>query len=240
MDNHRAALWAWLQEVQEGERYKLLHVDAHPDMSPKGLHCDCYIKTEFEGLSIEEYLEANHSCNGPLAYKTSEIVSYENFLRLFAQKYKSNIESKNIYITHKISEKKPEKTPDIHENLKNYLSDSKAFVDEDCSLVAKRLYKTDLVELLETNKDSNWIIDIDFDYFYNEKTKSIDLAFAKNIFTLLKKWLDEGIIVVISAAWSPEFLIDNKTSTIEKGLKRAKEINEIFCSIFDFKFKEPK
>lgn len=32
MDNHRAALWCWLQHIEQGDRVSICHIDKHSDV----------------------------------------------------------------------------------------------------------------------------------------------------------------------------------------------------------------
>lgn len=41
MDNHRAALWCWLQHITPGERLSLLHIDCHTDTKSISIAADC-------------------------------------------------------------------------------------------------------------------------------------------------------------------------------------------------------
>jgi UPF0489 domain len=55
MDNHRAALWCWLQHIAPEKKHSIFHIDRHYDT----LKCDRWVPhlpTNWK-MSIEEYLE---------------------------------------------------------------------------------------------------------------------------------------------------------------------------------------
>lgn len=232
MDNHRSALWCWLNEIRnKSEKIKLVHIDNHADMSPKGLHCTCAKNIKFDGLILKDYLEYRHNCQ---QYGSNFIFSYENFLRFFVQSYPNNINPTEVFITLNHWKHKPDTDPAIIQNLKKYLSTTKE--DSDCSQLANRLYRSDLFKLFKENTHFKWIVDLDFDYFYNESTNVLNIKLAEEIFTSIKSWYDKSMIIAFTVAWSPEFLVNRKIETIEDGLEKAKDLNTLFCEIFNLDF----
>lgn len=234
MDNHRAALWCWINESKNAsDKLKLLHIDNHPDMSPRGLHCDCSSKIKLEDLDIKKYLEYRHDCQ---QYGSGLMFSYENFLRCFIQNYSKIINSTNVFITHSHWEIKPDVNLYIENYLKKYLIDSKPSTD--CSQLVNRIYKDDLFKLFDTDENFNWIIDLDFDYFYNDSTHTLNFELAEKVFHLIKDWYDMGKVTVFTVAWSPEFLFNRRGEGMNSGLEKAKKMNALFCKIFKLDFKQ--
>ncbi len=238
MDNHRAALWCWLQEVSnyKNKQFSLLHIDNHPDMSPVGIHhCKCATKLNILKLGLREYLEVKHNCE---EYKTIPIFSYENFLRYFIENFPNIIDSEDVYITHNQCEDKPSPPePKVIEAIEKFIGREQNN-SLDCSLVVGHLYREDLLNLSVDKSGKDWIIDIDLDYFYNEKTHSLDIELAQKVFNLLKRWHDTQKVTVITIAWSPEFMINREKEGLNIGIERAESLNKEFCKIFnvDFKF----
>lgn len=233
MDNHRAALWCWLNEIKKNPKIKLkiLHIDNHLDMSPKGLHCKCATNVNFDKLELDDYLKSQHNCE---QYGNIEIFSYENFLRFFVQTYPGNINPLDVFVTQHHWEIKPNIDPAMTQNLEKYLG--KVEVSTDCSQAAKRLHIGDLISLFENDHFSNWIVDLDFDYFYNEETNKLNIKLAEKVILHIKEWYDKNRIIALTVAWSPEFLINRKSEIIAFGLEQAKGLNLIFSKIFKLDF----
>lgn len=240
MDNHRAALWCWVNELNTTPKIKLsmLHIDNHPDMSPAGLHCTCANKIDFDNLTLNGYLRLKHSLNEKHSFGEADeqVFSYQNFLRYFVQKYPNVIDPTDVFITQHHWEKKPNIDTKLKLFWSKYTYDTEK--SSDCSQLAKRLYKDDLIKLFEEDQHSRWIVDLDFDYFYNEKSGKLNIKLAEEVIRHIKGWYDKDKILSLTVAWSPEFLINRKSETIEIGLKEAKRLNSIFCKILkinDFK-----
>ncbi len=235
MDNHRAALWCWINDLkkQSSSDLKLLHIDNHPDMSPKGLHCSCVKKADLSKLALKTYLVKKHSQNEKHFYgeEGEKLFSYENFLSAFIENNPQYVKSTDVLVTHSHWETKPKVDPAFVEAMKKYIIETDDKVD--CSRSAKRLYKDDLISLFRNGNYPGWIVDLDFDYFYNEKTNRMNYKLAEEVIKQIKKWYDLGKIISLTVAWSPEFLINRNTETMRKGLLKAKKINSIFCKIFN-------
>ncbi len=240
MDNHRAALWCWLNRLNKipSTNLKVLHIDNHPDMSPAGLHCACANNVEFSTLSLKEYLNLKHNPKEKHFHGevNEQVFSYQNFLRFFIQKYPNIIDSSDVYITQYHWETKPIIDPKFKRNLSKYIKDIDRSTD--CSQSTARLYKTDLIKLFEKDQNSKWIVDLDFDYFYNEETNRLNIKLAKEVIQHIKEWYDKNKIIGLTIAWSPEFLINRKSETVIFGLEKAKQINSILSKIFKLDFPE--
>lgn len=235
MDNHRSALWCWLSEIKKSPQInlKILHIDNHLDMSPRGLHCKCATSINFDKLGLEDYIKSQHNCE---QYGNIEIFSYENFLRFFVQTYPKNINPLDVFVTQHHWEIKPNIDPSMTQNLEKYLDKVKVSID--CSQAARRLYIEDLISLFENDHFSSWIVDLDFDYFYNEKTNELNFELAEQIIHKIKSWYDMDRIVALTIAWSPEFLINRESESTEFGLEQAKKLNLMLIEIFKLDFPE--
>jgi len=121
MDNHRSALWCWLQEIDLKQKIKYFHLDRHYDC----LHTDIkeWIKVcpDLEKLSINEYLETKYDTDIPL-------FRWDNYASIFLKKYKHLIEH-NLFVTYKEGDKpdtdslREEKAIDLLENLAYWTED---------------------------------------------------------------------------------------------------------------------
>jgi len=91
MDNHRLALWCWMQKWQKGE-CNFLHVDAHYDCAP--LKNQPSAVPELEQISLEEYRHIKNE-RGEALYQ------WDNYLTHFQKHYIDKI-SNNVFYTHDV------------------------------------------------------------------------------------------------------------------------------------------
>ena len=62
MDNHRAALWCWLQKIPLTQRVGLLHIDEHYDTLYSRIDEWKANLPALERLSIDDYLALEYTC----------------------------------------------------------------------------------------------------------------------------------------------------------------------------------
>jgi hypothetical protein len=81
MDNHRMALWSWMQILKDSpvQQFNFLHLDAHYDTGP--IETSTAIQ---ENQSLHDYLNLKKS-NG------DALIQWDNYLTYFFQKYKNRI-----------------------------------------------------------------------------------------------------------------------------------------------------
>nr|WP_320166600.1 UPF0489 family protein [uncultured Methylophaga sp.] len=181
MDNHRAALWCWLNHYVTGlQGVSIFHLDRHSDALKHGLKeaiNQATSPTHLNTMQIDTYLnkaDKNHP--------SVKLFRWDNYLSIFLKMYKDQINECcfSIYqgdeIKHKnLSEKKPWEIP---ENFSTWLSSGK------------------------------WIINIDLDYFFYEYEGSIKKMYSDDY---IKTFFSEVAIVahrenevVVTICFSPE------------------------------------
>lgn len=88
MDNHRAALWCWQQEIDLATlKHSILHIDRHTDCL--GANLDLHVRTMpiLQRLSIEDYLNAHvDMAHGPAA-----LFRWDNYLSIHIAAFRSNL-----------------------------------------------------------------------------------------------------------------------------------------------------
>lgn len=191
MDNHVAALWCWLQEIEENKKYNVLHIDAHYDTMSSRL--DTWLKhlpINLNELSINEYLALKFYDRD---FKDGyEIMRWDNYFPIFHRLHGENINSYHFF-THKSGTLFDEMKGKLDEypipglfNLVDYLFDE------------------------NTSGAFEWIVNIDLDYFFQKiEDTDITLKFISNeaidfFISKLKTYLTNDKIKVITIALSPE------------------------------------
>lgn len=191
MDNHVAALWCWLQEIEENKKYNVLHIDAHYDTMSSRI--DTWLKhlpNNFKELSIDEYLALKfYDADFRDGY---EIMRWDNYFPIFHRLYGNNINSYHFF-THKDG---------------TLFDEMESKLDE---YPIPGLFN--LIDYLFKDKTSNsyeWIVNIDLDYFFQTiddtditlkfiSSEAIDFFISK-----LKTYLTNDKIKVMTIALSPE------------------------------------
>ncbi len=186
MDNHRLALWCWLDALKENPEafsgINLLHIDAHPDMSETALTETKINDQVLLSLSLQDYREIlQDEYNIPL-------IRWDNYLPLFLKYFPNTIKIHNTFsATHKMGSTKTLGTDLLpHELIKfmnNYLTD--------------KLFLNDLP----------WIVNLDLDYFFTaqpEKLVMFSDEYLETIAATIKHGLETKKILALTIALSPE------------------------------------
>ncbi|MDO8653447.1 MAG: UPF0489 family protein [Undibacterium sp.] len=209
MDNHRAALWCWLQEIIETNRVALLHIDEHYDtlysrIEEWKLHLPSLV-----GLSIDEYLALEYEAE----FGATKIIRWDTYLSLFLECFPNHI-SKSIFITHKNGDKP--RTP--HANFPDVWE-----------LAAN-------VEYWINDFDGQWVINVDLDYFFCDHNEKQILLFSDEyidaIFCAIRKCYDAGKVVCITICLTPD---DGYTG----GWEPAEKLCSRICRILGISFALP-
>src|SRR5665213_707135 len=86
MDNHRAALWCWLQELDKEKNYDFFHLDRHFDARPQRQDDECgEFFRHISGISIQNYLERHRTDHVPL-------ISWDNYIEFFVKYFGTHID----------------------------------------------------------------------------------------------------------------------------------------------------
>jgi len=191
MDNHVAALWCWLQEIETNEKYNVLHIDAHYDTMSNRIETWLkYLPNNIKELDINDYLSLKfYDENFRDGY---EIMRWDNYFPIFHRLYKNNINHYHFF-THK------EGT--LFEEMKDKLDEYP---------ISRLLNLIDYVFDKDTSGSYKWIVNIDLDYFFQSiDDTDITIRFISNdaidfFINKLKAQLSNDKIKVMTIALSPE------------------------------------
>ena len=211
MDNHVAALWCWLQEIDTNEKYNILHIDAHYDtMSSRidtWLH---HLPDNFKELDINDFLALKFY--DEYFRDGYEIMRWDNYFPIFHRLFKDNINSYHFF-THK------EGT--LFEEMKDKLDEYP---------IPGLFNLIDYIFNKKTSGNYKWIVNIDLDYFFqNIDDTEITLKFISDeaisfFLDKLKTYLKNDSIEVMTIALSPE-CCGNWQNSLELMDYFAKELN---------------
>jgi hypothetical protein len=185
MDNHRAALWCWLQHVDPKQPYSLFHMDQHYDTLASRMTTWLENLPPDWGLGIDEYLARkvkHQDIPQPLP-----LVGWDNYLSIFLALF-GNAMDAAYFATHGEGT-----TPncthmncdlwDVPSNLDYWLNESHV----------------------------PWIFNLDLDYFFwhggdDEPPRCMmSEAYISNTMKTVGAHLSSGKISVLTIALSPEY-----------------------------------
>jgi hypothetical protein len=213
MDNHRAALWCWLQEITFDNDKILIHVDYHTDFMSGGLTEWCKsINKPISQMSIDEYLDLKYIPHEKLPGQEYHTFRWDNYLSIFLSLYHSHIKTIEYAIV--------EGEKIVCQNL----------VDHECS----ELKPYNLPDMIKWRYDTEGIIlNVDLDYFvYKTNDGDCDLLYStkyiESFFESVKFQLDSQRVEVLTIALSPE---------TSGGWEKAEYLCEIACDKLELDFK---
>lgn len=216
MDNHRAALWCWLQHMDVNRKYNLLHIDQHTDTLTLRHEVRQAFSDELSELSLNDYLRRTCIFVGGAPQPA---IQADNFLSFFLDRHPHNL-NRLVMATHGIGDfpnwQKQESVP-IHElpgSFSQIVDGSYWGHDTQCECV----------------------VDIDLDYFFynDDKGKTVYKlladAYVEQIFTKLAEARRNGFVRVLTMALSPRWC---------GGWANAQSLCKVACGILKVPFELP-
>jgi len=192
MDNHRCALWCWMQACDRKEKYNFLHIDRHYDFSDSfELESALELKDD-NPLPYDKYSTIRRS-DGELA------ISWDNYICMayycFPQWFQST-----IFITQKHGTLTPGTNPFFE-----------PFTPYEEELLPQKIssYLSNPADCLSGMKTGSsklkWIVNIDIDVFFDSNKK---ILYTDDSIKEIAKTIQQSVenIQVITIALSPECL----------------------------------
>lgn len=182
MDNHLAAGWCWLQELNIGDTCCFFHVDQHQDLCDGGPIEQYNFISENPHLSLEEYTAPEYD----IKYGTIKVVRWDTYIRQM-QHVSPNWFTRCYFACPEIVQDFPGST-DLHLNI-HY------------NAGAFELYNN-VDHWLRLNEEP-FIFNIDLDYFFNDKgMRLFSDDYIQAMAFDINKAMDK--IAVMTIALSPE------------------------------------
>jgi len=181
MDNHRAALWCWLDFYKNKiKEVSVFHLDRHSDTLQSNLASwvsQATSPTHVGTMDIQTYLNTADS-----GFPSSKLFRWDNYLSIFLDMYQSDVFccDYSVYegdaINHPSAARK--EPWDLPENLSYWLSGGK------------------------------WILNIDLDYFFHEVDSTYKPMYSeeylRDLFTEVAIIAKRNSEVVVTICFSPE------------------------------------
>jgi hypothetical protein len=208
MDNHRAALWCWQQEIDlYAENHCLLHIDRHTDCLGANLQTHLDAMPDLRGISIDDYLGAQVN----LACGPASLFRWDNYLSIHIAAF--NCQLKRLFS----ADHGDGDNPDFAETLRPRPDE----IPEN-------------VQYWLNSKDCPWIVNIDLDYFFcaGEDGSNVEQsewlpifsdAYIDAIFTQVRDSLNSGKVKALTVCLTPS----NFTPGWQECLDLSKRIFDI-------------
>jgi hypothetical protein len=210
MDNHRAALWCWLQHLPPDQQCELIHIDWHTDTLNTRMDEWLAASPDVRSVSLEQYLAATFP-----VYEGREqwpVFRWDNYLSIFLVTHREQL-MRGYFATHEVGD----------EPLHNRLQ-----VVQTWELPGNLTYWIDMAK-------APVIVNVDLDYFvYSPAGHGYAPFFSdeyfEEVFHAIRDKLEDGKIAVLTLCLSPECV---------GGWGRAEELCAKACAILGIDFSLP-
>lgn len=206
MDNHRAAMWCWLQELTATDVVGLLHIDEHYDTLYANIDAEIAALPALGNTSIQDYL--NLTIEGEEGHYP--LIRWDNYLSLFLELYGNQIHTA-IFVTHNVGDKPKHRNVQFRESV--HLPGNLAF--------------------WMTSYPGKWIINVDLDYFFcdQEGTRKplFSDSYVATLFRRIRFLQQTGRVQCLTICLSPD-------EGYAGSWHQAEELCQFICQIADLKF----
>ncbi len=185
MDNHRAALWCWLQHLDLESKYDLIHIDEHHDCASVDNAERLATLPDLASISFDEYIGITEVVHGDEV----PFIRWDNYLALLFTLY-PNLVDEMCWATHQFSWDVPQRS-------------------SEGQLSPALLYNMLRDEILcLSNQHREIIVNIDLDYFFYKKAEDSGFMFTRSyrdeIFSAVNAGLERGRVKVLTISLSPD------------------------------------
>lgn len=142
MDNHRAAGWCWLQELDYGRTYNFMHIDHHGDLQECGIDAINDFMIRHPAPTFEEYIDEPYNFTYSMG-RTWKLFGYSNYIKLMYH-VRPNWFSECYFSTGN------------HEGGQPF----------DITNIEANNLSIEINDLL-SESERQWIVNLDLDFFYN-------------------------------------------------------------------------
>lgn len=209
MDNHRAAMWCWLQELAPSEPVGLLHIDEHFDTLYANIDSELSALPELTGMSVTEYLQLSKSYGS----HNCPLIRWDNYLSLFLERYGKQVE-KSVFVTHNVGDKPRHQSAQFPDP--QHVPDNLSF-------------------WLKPHPDQ-WIINIDLDYFFcdqnGQRRPMFSDQYIASVFGAIADLQQAGRVKCLTICLSPD-------EGYSGSWEQAEQLCQVVCNAVGLRFALP-
>jgi hypothetical protein len=181
MDNHRAAMWCWLQCLDAHHPIGLLHINEHYDTLYSRMFEWLNALPPLDDVSIETYL----SLRFEIGRESVPLIQWDNYLSLFLERYAARIQ-RSVFATHGVGDE-----PRVKNALK-----------------VEPQHLPGNIEFWMRSPTENWLVNVDLDYFFCDQEGGRRLMFSDDYieagFDALRRMRARGKIACLTICLSPD------------------------------------
>lgn len=179
MDNHRAALWAWLRHLPANGLVDVLHIDRHNDCLKQN---DDWMGAaeDIKTLNLSQFLNLTLQEND----EDYCVIRWDNFLSIFIHQFRNSI--RNLYMTSHADNGDPS--------------------DFDADFIKPNALIERIEAIISEDTDTPLILDIDLDYFVEQsfdRSSLTDESFTNKILSLIGQLSKSPRVICFTIALSP-------------------------------------
>lgn len=184
MDNHRAALWCWLQHLPPGQVCELMHIDWHTDTLNSAMEEWLAASPDVRNVSLDEYLAATYPA--PRTGEPWTLFRWDNYLSIFLVTHADQL-VRGYFATHQDGDEP------LHDRLQTV---------PPWDLPGNISYWIDEATV-------PFIVNVDLDYFVYSRANHryapfFSQEYFEEVFGAIRDKLREGKISVLTLCLSPE------------------------------------
>jgi len=208
MDNHLAAGWSWLNEINPTNSHYFLHIDRHYDLldSPTSVKKEIIDnEVDLKNLTFQQYLDLRQTGNNG---DTWPLFRWDNYI-INLQLVYPDLYDETFFATFKDGNTNEE------------------FVKNEMDFLEMANGLEYLIK--EAKTDKGWIINLDIDYFFNHVNDNRIQIFSDDFIVHLSKSLKKILndVKVLTICLSPECC---------GGWNNALRITNIICEVLEIDF----
>jgi len=209
MDNHRAALWCWLNEMNLNEPHSMIHIDRHYDALGSRIEEWLRHLPAWKG-SISDYLEK--SCKSEVfGGQNIPVIRWDNYLSIYLKEFGAHLENLHL-LTHDDGDK-PDWEGAFHEEIWHLPSNFSYWLNQG---------------------EVPWVVNIDLDYFFYESSREprimVSDGFLDELFEAISESFEKGRIGVLTVCLTPDPPFTSGWGETEKLAARLlKKLGLEFC-----------
>jgi hypothetical protein len=216
MDNHRAAMWCWLQRVNPHQPHSLLHIDRHYD-------CQFMLEwlencpEDLQRLSVNEYLDFDYAPNDFGRRERMRLFSWDNCLSIYLARYGGTSIGSLVTYVHDDGDQTAPKERFIRGNVwRGHIWDVPGGIDR-----------------LDPNR-APWTLNLDLDYFFRHAEQPelmVSEVYLTTCFEKIREKIADRTIAVTTIALTPSACFTGGWEPAERLAERILRILGIEFSL---------
>ena len=191
MDNHLAAGWCWYNTLDRRKEYNFCHIDQHDDLAndKHDIVKDLFEETP---ISLERYISLHYEQPPKVVMPPVKAIRWDNYI-LHMKSVFPHWFMKEVYVCHDFVSGERSSVTNV-QSYDSYFDPDKGVQDVPIHPININCYDLSqtLEEQISNNEERLWIVNLDIDYFFNDKLQLFTDEYIEAIKSD-KKMLDDFV-----------------------------------------------